>query len=90
MRFSALWARLQLKLDWFHSFPVGLWGWKLAILLIECEKIPSLKLAIELLPNTSELEERLVHLKNLMKPVDMRRQRTIPVINVLKLSMTSP
>jgi hypothetical protein len=32
------------------------------ILPIEC-KIPSLKLAVELLPDTSDLERRLVHLE---------------------------
>ena len=31
---------------------------------IECE-IPSLKLAVELLPETSSLEERLLHLEHL-------------------------
>ena len=35
-----------------------------SILPIECE-IPSLKLAIELLPDTSPLEEHLVHLEQL-------------------------
>jgi hypothetical protein len=35
-----------------------------AILLIECE-IPSLKLAVELLPNTSAEEERLLYLMRL-------------------------
>ena len=35
-----------------------------SILLVECE-IPSLKLAIEILPDTSALEERLVHLEQL-------------------------
>ena len=34
------------------------------VLLIDCE-IPSLKLAIELLPDTSTLEEHLVHLEQL-------------------------
>ena len=33
-------------------------------MLIEC-KIPSLKLVVELLPKTSELEEHLVHLEHL-------------------------
>ena len=32
-----------------------------SILPVECE-IPSLKLAVEILPETSALEERLVHL----------------------------
>ena len=35
-----------------------------SVLLVECE-IPSLKLAIEILPDTSPLEERLVHLEQL-------------------------
>ena len=35
-----------------------------SILPVECE-IPSLKLAVELLPDTSPLEERLVHLEQL-------------------------
>ena len=35
-----------------------------AVVPIECE-IPSLKLAIQLLPNTSILEERLLHLEHL-------------------------
>jgi hypothetical protein len=35
-----------------------------SIFLIECE-IPSLKLAVQLLPKTSALEERLVELKKL-------------------------
>ena len=35
-----------------------------AITLIECE-IPSLKIAIHVLPDTTELEERLVHLEHL-------------------------
>ena len=34
------------------------------VLLVECE-IPSLKLAMELLPDTSALEECLVHLEQL-------------------------
>ena len=34
------------------------------VLLVECE-IPSLKLAIELLPDTYALEERLVYLEQL-------------------------
>ena len=35
-----------------------------SIFPVECE-IPSLKLAVELLPDTSPLEERLVHLEQL-------------------------
>ena len=33
-----------------------------SVLLVECET-PSLKLAVEIVPNTSALEERLVHLE---------------------------
>ena len=35
-----------------------------SVLLVECE-IPSLNLAVELLPDNSALEERLVHLEQL-------------------------
>ena len=35
-----------------------------SIFPVECE-IPSLKLAVELLPDTSPLDERLVHLEQL-------------------------
>ena len=37
-----------------------------SVLSVEC-KIPSLKLAIELLPDTSPLEERLFHLEQLVE-----------------------
>lgn len=40
-----------------------------AVLPIECE-IPSVKLAIELLPNTLELEKRLIYLEKLDKNVE--------------------
>ena len=35
-----------------------------SVLLVECE-IPSLKLAVDILPETSALEEHLVHLEQL-------------------------
>ena len=35
-----------------------------AVTLVECE-IPSLKIAIHVLPDTTELEEHLLHLENL-------------------------
>ena len=35
-----------------------------AVTLVECE-IPSLKIAIHVLPDTTKLEERLLHLENL-------------------------
>jgi hypothetical protein len=47
---------------WFHSISTSLWtgGYP----SIECE-IPSLKLAVELLPNTTPVEERLLYLERL-------------------------
>jgi hypothetical protein len=50
-----------------------------SILLIECE-IPSIKLAIKLLPDTSDLEECLVHLEHL----DEQRQGTSTTIKMNK------
>jgi hypothetical protein len=47
-----------------HFYPFQLVHGVESILSIECE-IPSLKLEIELLPETSDLEERLVHLEHL-------------------------
>lgn len=45
-----------------HSFPTHLW--LEAVLLIECE-IPSLRLTVELLPHTTEEEQRLLYLSHL-------------------------
>ena len=42
-----------------------------SILLIECE-IPSLKLSMEILPETSALEENLVHLEQLDEQFSIR------------------
>ena len=41
-----------------------------SMLLVECE-IPLLKLVVEILPDTSTLEERLVHLEKIMSSFDM-------------------
>ena len=62
MLFSALWAyRTSIKsATRFTPFQL-VYGLE-ATLLIECE-IPSLKLAVELLPNTSPEEERLLYLE---------------------------
>ena len=49
------------------------------VLPVECE-IPSLKLAIELLPNTFALEERLVHLEQL----DEQRRDALMALEVNK------
>ena len=50
-----------------------------SIFPVECE-IPSLKLAIELLPDTSPLEERLVHLEQL----DEQRRDALVTLEVNK------
>jgi hypothetical protein len=61
MLFSALWA-YQTSVKSATGFtPFRLVYGVEAILPIECE-IPSLKLAVELLPNTSAEEERLLYL----------------------------
>jgi hypothetical protein len=46
-----------------------------SVLPIECE-IPSLKLAVELLPNTTDVKEHLVHLKQLY---EQRRDATLTI-----------
>ena len=50
-----------------------------SVLLVECE-IPSLKLAIKCLPDTSALEERLVHLEQL----DEQRRGALVALEVNK------
>ena len=62
MLYPALWAyRTTVKTTTSFS-PYQLVNGMEFVLLAEC-KIPSLKLAIEILPDTSTLEERLVHLE---------------------------
>ena len=64
MLYLALWAyRTDVKTATGFS-PYQLVHGVESVLPVECE-IPSLKLAIELLPDTSPLEERLVHLEQL-------------------------
>ena len=64
MLYPALWAyRTAVKTTTSFS-PYQLVHGVEFVLSVEC-KIPSLKLAIELLPDTSALEERLVHLEKL-------------------------
>ena len=64
MLYSALWAyRTSVKTaTGFSPFQL-VYGLE-AVLPIECQ-IPSLKLAVQLLPDTTPLEERLVHLEQL-------------------------
>ena len=62
MLYPALWAyRTAVKTATSFS-PYQLVHGVESVLLVECE-IPSLKLAIKLLPDTSPLEEHLVHLE---------------------------
>ena len=64
MLYPALWAyRTAIKIAMGFS-PYQLVHGVDSILLVECE-IPSLKLVVELLPDTSPLEEHLVHLEQL-------------------------
>ena len=75
MLFSALWAyRTSVKsATGFTPFRL-VYGLE-AILPIECE-IPSLKLVVELLPNTSAKEERLLYL---MRLDETRRDATLVI-----------
>jgi hypothetical protein len=64
MLYPALWAfRTSVKTATDFS-PFQLVHGVESILPVEC-KIPSLKLTVELLPNTLDLERRLVHLESL-------------------------
>jgi hypothetical protein len=75
MLFSALWA-YQTSVKSATGFtPFWLVYGVEAILSIECE-IPSLKLAVELLPNTSAEEERLLYL---MRLDETRRDATLVI-----------
>lgn len=64
MLFPALWAYQTSVKDATGFTPFQLVYGLEATLPIECE-IPSLKLAVELLPNTTPLEERLLYLERL-------------------------
>ena len=64
MLYPALWAYRTAVKNTIGFSPYQLVHGVESVLLVECE-IPSLRLAIELLPNTSALEERLVHLEKL-------------------------
>ena len=64
MFFLALWAYRTLVKDATEFTPFQLVYGLEATLLIECE-IPSLKIVVELLPNTSPEEEHLLYLERL-------------------------
>ena len=79
MLYPALWAyRTAVKIATGFS-PYQLVHGVESILPIECE-IPSLKLAVELLPDTSPLEEHLVHLEQL----DEQRRDALVALEVNK------
>ena len=79
MLYPALWAyRTTIKTTTGFS-PYQLVHGVESVFLVEC-KIPSLKLAIELLPDTSALEEHLVHLEQL----DEQRQDALVALEVNK------
>ena len=61
MLYPSLWDFETTVKNSTRFFPYQLVNGVETILLVECDT-PSLKLGIELLPNTSELEECLVHL----------------------------
>jgi hypothetical protein len=75
MLFSALWAYWTSVKSTTRFTPFRLVYGMESILSIECE-IPSLKLAIEILPNTSAEEERLLYLMRLDKT---RRDATLVI-----------
>ena len=75
MLFSALWAYWKSVKSTTRFTPFWLVYGVEAILPIKCE-IPSLKLAVELLPNTSSEEERLLYL---MRLDETRRDATLAI-----------
>ena len=79
MLYPALWAyRTAVKTATGFS-PYQLVHGVELVLQVECE-IPSLKLSIELLPDTSSLEEHLVHLDHL----DEQRRHALVALEVNK------
>ena len=79
MLYPALWAyRTAVKTATGFS-PYQIVHGVESILPIECD-IPSLNLAVELLPDTSPLEEHLVHLEQL----DEQRQDALVALEVNK------
>ena len=79
MLYPALWAYRTVVKTATSFSPYQLIHGVESILPVECE-IPSLKLAIELLPNTSTLEEHLVHLEQL----DEQRRHALVGLEVNK------
>ena len=79
MLYPALWAYRTVVKTATGFSPYQLVHGVESIFPVECQ-IPSLKLAIELLPNTSPLEECLVHLEQL----DEQRRDALVALEVNK------
>ena len=79
MLYPALWAYRTIIKTATGFSPYQLVHGVESIFLVECE-IPSLKLAVELLPDTSPLEEHLVHLEQL----DEQRRDALVALEVNK------
>ena len=79
MLYPTLWAYKTAVKTTTGFFPYQLVHGVESVLSVECE-IPYLKLAIDLLPNTSPLEERLVHLEYL----DEQRRDALVALEVNK------
>ena len=82
MLYPALWAYRTTVKTATNFSPYQLVHGVEFVLPVECE-IPSLKLAIEILPDTSALEERLVHLEKL----DEQRRDALMALEVNKHSV---
>ena len=79
MLYPSLWAYRTVVKTAMGFSPYQLVHGVESILLVEC-KIPSLKLVVEILPDTSPLEERLVHLEQL----DEQRRDALVALEVNK------
>ena len=64
MLYPTLWAYRTNVKNAMAFYPFQLIHVVEAVTLVEC-KIPSLKISIHVLPDTTELEERLLHLEHL-------------------------
>ena len=79
MLYPALWSYRTAVKNATSFSPYQLVHGVESVLLVECE-IPSLKLAIEILPNSSTLEERVVHLEH----IDELRRDSLVALEVNK------
>ena len=79
MLYPSLWAYSTAVKTAIDFSPYQLLHGVESILLVECE-IPSLKLSVELLPDTFALEQHLVHLEHL----DEQRQDALVALEVKK------